>query len=55
MSTKNNSQTETRNDNSELSHGEKRVNFSVESGNTKPYDISLMTGKPSNQSGHRQG
>lgn len=29
---------------SELTHSEKRVDFSIESSNTKPFDIQLMTG-----------
>lgn len=29
---------------SESTHSEKRVDFSIESSNTKPFDIQLMTG-----------
>ena len=31
----------------EIAHSEKRTHFTVESSNTKPIDIQLMTGKPS--------
>lgn len=33
---------------------ERKARFSIQSNNTKPYDISKMTGKPSNQGNNRQ-
>lgn len=39
----------------ELNSEEKRnVHFSLESNNTKPYDINKMTGKPANNSNSSQ-
>lgn len=50
MSNENNSKNKGKTIISEINnHENRRANYTIESNNTKPYDINKMTGKPSEQ------